>query len=81
MLAYILVNTEPGKIWEIAESAQKIDGVKMAHAVTGQFDAIIFGEFPTIDDIRKAVYEIHKIKGVIRTQTSIVVPSRLNSDV
>ena len=80
MFAYIFLNTEPGKIWEIAEAAQKIDGVKMAHAVTGQFDAIVFGDFPTIEDIRKVIDKLHSIKGVMRTQTAIVVPPRLDSD-
>lgn len=81
MLVYIFVNTEPGRLWKVAESAQEIGGVKMAHAVTGQFDVIIFGEFPTMDDIRRVIDKIHSIEGVIRTQTSMVVPSRLDSDV
>jgi hypothetical protein len=40
--AYILVNTEPGMIWEVAEAVSKIDGVKMANSVTGQFDVDAF---------------------------------------
>jgi len=28
-------------IWEVAEAALKIDGVKLAHAVTGQFDVVV----------------------------------------
>ncbi|MEM3673545.1 MAG: hypothetical protein QW468_04915 [Candidatus Bathyarchaeia archaeon] len=43
MEAYILINTEPGMIWSVAEAALKIEGVKMAHAVTGQFDAVAYG--------------------------------------
>jgi hypothetical protein len=40
--AYILVNAEAGAIWEVAEETLKVQGVKMAHAVTGQFDVVIF---------------------------------------
>jgi hypothetical protein len=27
--AYILINTEPGKPWEVTEATQRIEGVKM----------------------------------------------------
>ena len=40
--AYILVNAEPGALWQIAFSAHTIKGVKMAHAVTGFCDVIIY---------------------------------------
>lgn len=81
MLAYIFVNTEPGKLWKVAELARKIDGVKTAHAVTGRFDVVVFGNFPKVEDVRKAIEKIHSIDGVIRTQTSIVIPPRLDSEV
>ena len=53
MQAYIFVNTEPGKLWEVAENALKIEGVRMAHAVTGQYDVIIYAEFVSIDMLEK----------------------------
>jgi len=81
MLAYIFVNTESGKLWRVAELARNIDGVKTAYAVTGRFDVVVFGEFPKVEDVRKAIEEIHSIDGVIRTQTSIVIPFRLDSEV
>jgi len=36
--AYIFINADPGMLWHITEAALKIEGVKMAHTVTGQFD-------------------------------------------
>lgn len=30
--ACILIDTKPGKLWEVAEAAFKIEGAKMAHA-------------------------------------------------
>ena len=36
MNAFILINTERGKLWKVAEEALKIEGVKIAHAVTGE---------------------------------------------
>jgi hypothetical protein len=60
---YILVNSVPKLVWEIAEAALKIDGVKMAHAVTGQFDVIM--------------EKFMSLNGVQRTQTAIVIPPEL----
>jgi hypothetical protein len=34
---YIFINSEPRMVWEIARATTKVEGVKMAHSVTGQF--------------------------------------------
>jgi DNA-binding Lrp family transcriptional regulator len=72
--AYILINTEPAKLWEVSDAARKIKGVKMAHAVTGQFDVVVYAEFAKMDDLGHIIEEIQRIKGVRRTQTVITVP-------
>ena len=74
MQAYILVNTEPGKLWEVSDAACRIKGVKMAHAVTGQFDVVAYAEFVKMDDLGQIIEEIQHLQGVRRTQTVIVVP-------
>jgi DNA-binding Lrp family transcriptional regulator len=74
MQAYILVNTEPGKPWEVAEAALKIKGVRMAHAVTGQFDVVAYAEFTKMDDLGKLIEELQRLNGVRRTQTVIAMP-------
>ena len=53
--AYIQINTEAGKLWDVAREAMKLPGVKMAHAVTGQFDVIIYVELETISDLEKII--------------------------
>lgn len=77
MEAYILINTEPGKLWEVAEAALKIEGIKTAQAVTGQFDVVAYAEFTKVDMLGKLIEELHSLKGVLRTQTAIVMPLRL----
>jgi len=72
--AYVLIDAEPGMIWEVAEAALKIKGVKRAHAVTGQFDAVAYTEFVKMDDLGKIIEKIQRLKGVRRTQTLIVIP-------
>lgn len=75
MQAYILVNTEPGAVWKVAEKAFKIEGIKMAHALSGQFDVVAYAEFTKIDDLGRIIEALQNIKGVRRTQTLIAMPS------
>lgn len=77
MEAYVLVNTEPGRLWKVAEGALKIEGVKTAHGVTGQFDIVIYAESTKVDMLGKLIEKLHSLKGVLRTQTAIVMPPRL----
>ena len=74
MEAYVLIEADPGSIWDVAESAMKIKGVKKAHAVAGQFDTVAYVEFAKMDDLGKILERILRLKGVCRTQTLIAIP-------
>jgi DNA-binding Lrp family transcriptional regulator len=76
--AYILINTQPGRLWKVAEDAVKIQGVKMAHAVTGEFDVVVFVELLRIEELGKIIDAVQSIEGVIRTRTAIVMVHRLS---
>ena len=65
-------------VWEIAEAALKIQGVKMAHAVTGQFDVIVYAEFANMDALREIIGKFMSLNGVQRTQTAIVISPGLS---
>jgi len=71
--ALILVNTEAGVLWQVLESVLKIDGVKTAYGVMGQFDAVVLAQFSDLDDLGKMIKKIHHVKGVLRTQTLMTV--------
>lgn len=73
----MLINTEPGRLWEVAEAALKIKGVKKAHAVAGQYDVIAYVEFIEISELGRIIREIQSIKGIMRTQTAIAMALRL----
>jgi DNA-binding Lrp family transcriptional regulator len=77
MKVYILINAEAGKIWKIAETALEIKFVDMAHAVTGQFDVIIYAELADISDLGELIDRLHSIEGVQKTQTAVVMPTRV----
>lgn len=77
MEAYIFIGCEPLMVWEIAEAALKIEGVKVAHAVTGQFDVVAYVEFANMDKLREILAKLQSLKGVQRTQTAVAIPARL----
>ena len=77
MQAYILISTDAGKPWKVAESALQIDGVKTAHAVTGPFDVVAYVECANMDELGTLLEKIHSINGVLKTQTAISMPARL----
>ena len=64
-------------VWEIAEAALKIEGVKMAHAVTGQFDVVAYAEFANMNALKEIIDKFLSLNGVQRTQTAIVIPRGL----
>jgi len=72
--AYVLIDAEPGMIWQVADATLKINGVKKAHAVTGQYDAVAYVEFIKMDDLGRIIEKIQHLKGVRRTQTLIAIP-------
>ncbi len=64
-------------MWEIAEAAVKIEGVKMAHAVTGQFDVVAYVKFANMERLREILSKFQSLKGIQRTQTAVAIPPRL----
>jgi DNA-binding Lrp family transcriptional regulator len=71
---FILVNTEAGVLWQVLESVLKIDGVKTAYGVTGQFEAVVLVQSSDLDELRKTIEKIHHVRGVLRTQTLVIIP-------
>jgi DNA-binding Lrp family transcriptional regulator len=77
MEAYVLINCEAGEPWKIAESARKFKSVKMAHAVTGQYDVVAFIEFANMDSLAKILGKFQAMEGVQRTHTAVAIPPKL----
>ena len=68
---YVLIRVKKGKSFLVAQEASKIEGVKMAHTVTGTFDVILYAEANNIRDIKRVYEAVHEISGVIRTERAI----------
>lgn len=77
--AYVLANVEPNVSWQAVGNILKIEGVKTAQVVTGQFDAVILLQFSELDDLAKIIEHIHRVKGVLRTQTLLTVPQPVSA--
>lgn len=74
--SYILMQLAPGTASTAAEKISKIEGVKMAHAVTGPFDVIAYAEVANLAALSDLVLaRIQSVKGVEKTQTAVVVTS------
>jgi DNA-binding Lrp family transcriptional regulator len=72
--AYILIEGAAGTVPSILKRLGTIEGVKTAHAVTGQFDIIALVEAEDINAVGKVSYsKIQMIEGVIRTITCNVI--------
>ena len=76
MEAYVLVNCDAGESWKIAEAARKIENVKMAHAVTGEYDVVAFIEFNDMDGLTKILGMFQAMEGIQRTHTAVAIPAR-----
>jgi len=73
-VAFVLINTKPGKAFEVADKVAKIEKVKATYAVTGPFDVIAFFESEEpIADVGKIVTKIHEVEDVERTLTAIAI--------
>jgi DNA-binding Lrp family transcriptional regulator len=78
--AFILVNVEAGFLWQVLEAVLKVEGVKTAYGVTGQFDAVVLIQFSDLEDLGKMIGRINHVKGVIRTQTLMTIPRPVRMD-
>lgn len=71
---YVLITAAIGKVKQAAKDLMKLKGVKSVHVVTGPYDIIVFVEAKDLDTLSSTVVEeIHKVKGVVDTNTAIVV--------
>ncbi|HZD21824.1 MAG TPA: Lrp/AsnC ligand binding domain-containing protein [Acidimicrobiia bacterium] len=72
--AYVLIQTEQGKMVEVARQVEEIEGVDEADVVAGPYDVIARVVADEIDAIGKLIVsEVQAVAGVNRTLTCPVV--------
>ena len=72
--AYVLIQTEVGKIAHVAQALSDLDGVQLAEDLAGPYDVIAKVKTPSLDELgRLVVSHIQVLDGVTRTVTCIVL--------
>ncbi len=72
--AFVLIRTETGHAFVVADDLRDIDGVGSSDVVTGPYDVIAKIEEATLDDVAKLVAsQIHAVGRITRTSTCPVV--------
>jgi DNA-binding Lrp family transcriptional regulator len=72
--AYVLVTAAIGKVRQAAQELRRLTGVKSVRIVTGPYDIVVFVETKDLSTLTNTVVSgIHKIKGIVDTNTAIVV--------
>jgi DNA-binding Lrp family transcriptional regulator len=72
--AYVLIETEVGKVAHVAQALTKLDGVQLAEDLAGPYDVIVRLQAPSLDELgRVVVSHIQVQDGVTRTVTCIVL--------
>jgi DNA-binding Lrp family transcriptional regulator len=72
--AYVLIETEVGKVAHVAQALTKLDGVQLAEDLAGPYDVIAKVQAPSLDELgRLVVAHIQLLDGMTRTVTCIVL--------
>jgi DNA-binding Lrp family transcriptional regulator len=72
--AYVLIQTEVGKVAQVAQTLSGLDGVQLAEDLTGPYDVIARIQAPGLDQLgRLVVSRIQVVNDVTRTLTCTVL--------
>jgi DNA-binding Lrp family transcriptional regulator len=71
---YVLIQTEVGKVAQVAQTLSGLDGVQLAEDLTGPYDVIARIQASGLDQLgRLVVSRIQVVDGVTRTLTCMVL--------
>jgi DNA-binding Lrp family transcriptional regulator len=72
--AYVLIETEVGKVAHVAQALTKLHGVQLAEDLAGPYDVIARLQAPSLDELgRLVVAHVQVLDGVTRTVTCMVL--------
>ena len=72
--AYVLIETEVGKVAHVARAITRLDGVQLAEDLAGPYDVIARLQAPSLNELgRLVVAHVQLLDGVTRTVTCIVL--------
>jgi DNA-binding Lrp family transcriptional regulator len=72
--AYVLIESEVGKVAHVAQAITDLDGVQLAEDLAGPYDVIAKVQAPGLDELgRLVVFRIQIMDGVTRTLICMVL--------
>ena len=72
--AYVLIQSEVGKVAHVTQALSNVDGVELAEDITGPYDVIVRIQAPDLDQLGRLVASrIQLVDGVTRTLTCMVI--------
>jgi DNA-binding Lrp family transcriptional regulator len=72
--AYVLIESEVGKVAHVAQAIRDLDGVRLAEDLAGPYDVIANVQASSLDELgRLIVFRIQALDGVTRTLTCMVL--------
>jgi DNA-binding Lrp family transcriptional regulator len=72
--AYVLIQTEVGKVAHVARALSGLEGVQLAEDITGPYDVIARVQAPGLDQLGRLVASrIQLVDGITRTLTCMVI--------
>jgi DNA-binding Lrp family transcriptional regulator len=72
--AYVLIETEVGKVAHVAQALNDLDGVQVAEDLAGPYDVIARIQAPGLDQLGRLVTSrIQLVDGITRTLTCTVI--------
>ena len=69
-----MISVEPGvPTYAVSKEVMKLTGVERLYEVTGEYDIVAVVSFTNIDGINQCIEDMRKIKGVVKTNSIIVL--------
>ena len=76
--AFIMLTVEPKQAAAVTQALKRLPGVRKLRSVSGPFDMIATVEAPSVTDMDALIDEIGALRGVERTNSSIVLSTKFD---
>jgi DNA-binding Lrp family transcriptional regulator len=76
--AFVMLTVEPKQATAVAAALRKLSGVRRLQSVSGAFDMVATVEAPSVSEMDALIDEIGAVRGVERTNSSIVLSTKFD---
>jgi len=76
--AHVLITIAPRALKPVVAAIERLEAVTELHSVSGAFDLVAMVAAPSIAELDARIDEIGAVEGVERTQSSIILSTRIS---